>query len=770
MLSLHGKMKIAGRILLFFLRPCLLIGFMILFAFLPARSQVNAEQVMAIGRNVMSMEDYILAIQYFNQAIKAKPYLSDPYYYRGLAKLNLDDFLGAEQDCSLAIQRNKFKKDAYRVRGYSRLRLGKDSLAISDCNMVLEDNPYDTDVLYFKSIAEINLKNYDVADTVVSSLIRIKPDFSEAWNVKAGLELERTDTVAALASLQKALEISSMDYIPYLRMAGIFDKQQKWKEAVEAMDNAIKIMPAESDFYINRGYLRYRNDDYMGAMSDYNYALELSPDNYNAMYNRALLRFEVRELDKALEDFSAIIKHDPKNYHAVFNRALVYLNKKQYNKAVTDIEAIVKRFPKFYSGYNALAQCYVELDKIENAVQCYSEVLNGDPDNFLALYNREQLYLQQKKYGKALADVQAILNLYPKFYPAYYDLARCRYAMGDERGAVAAMNKADDLVRNYVANPEKNPLDRPTIAFEANNNPLADMEIKRYGADAEMESEMMEKFNQLITTSTSERSEVSYKERIKGKVQDREAVAGLEPVFTLSVFPPTETLKSETSYFKELAELNQAGMVQEHIYLTTEGQISENSDLINRLFDLEERYSRSISDGNRRPVDYLSRAIVYSLLKNYDASLDDVDKALKEAPDFIVALLLKANVHAALADKERQMEAFGEAGREMSGLKDGGGHDAAIAIENYNKVIEKNPRLVPAWFNKGNVYFEFNDLDMALQCYDKVLELDPECGPALFNRGVTYMKKGEKEKAFNDFSLAGQLGILQSYSIMKQLR
>ena len=56
------------------------------------QAQVNAEQVLTIGKNVLSMEDYLLSIQYFNLAIKAKPYLADPYFYRGIAKLSLDDY------------------------------------------------------------------------------------------------------------------------------------------------------------------------------------------------------------------------------------------------------------------------------------------------------------------------------------------------------------------------------------------------------------------------------------------------------------------------------------------------------------------------------------------------------------------------------------------------------------------------------------------------------------------------------------------------------
>jgi hypothetical protein len=44
------------------------------------QAQINTEQVVSIGRNALYFEDYILAIQYFNQAIKAKPFLAEPYF------------------------------------------------------------------------------------------------------------------------------------------------------------------------------------------------------------------------------------------------------------------------------------------------------------------------------------------------------------------------------------------------------------------------------------------------------------------------------------------------------------------------------------------------------------------------------------------------------------------------------------------------------------------------------------------------------------------
>ena len=67
-------------------------------------AQINTERVMTIARNALYFEDYVLSIQYFNQVINAKPYLYEPYFFRGLAKINLDDFQGAEVECCYPTQ------------------------------------------------------------------------------------------------------------------------------------------------------------------------------------------------------------------------------------------------------------------------------------------------------------------------------------------------------------------------------------------------------------------------------------------------------------------------------------------------------------------------------------------------------------------------------------------------------------------------------------------------------------------------------------------
>ena len=100
-------------------------------------AQFKTDRLVMIGRSALYFEDYVLSIQYFNQAISAKPYLYEPWFYRGVAKYYLDDFAGAEADCSEAIKRNPYVVMMYELRGLCRIRQKNYADAIKDFNQAL---------------------------------------------------------------------------------------------------------------------------------------------------------------------------------------------------------------------------------------------------------------------------------------------------------------------------------------------------------------------------------------------------------------------------------------------------------------------------------------------------------------------------------------------------------------------------------------------------------------------------------------------------------
>lgn len=638
-----------------------------------AFAQIDAEQVMNIGRNVLSMDDYMLSIQYFNQAIKAKPYLAEPYFLRAFAKLQLDDFEGAEQDCSLSIERNKFRTETYKLRGFARQSQGKDSLAIEDYVIGLQYNPQDKYFLFYKAVAETELKRYGAADTTFSTLLRIFPRFDDGYTARGRLRILEGDTVAALADVTRAIELSRTSVQPYLVRADIEVRMKNWKDALSDMDEAIRLKPHETDYYLNRAFIRYNLDDYFGAMSDYNYTIELEPFNSAALFNRALLRYEVKDLNRAANDFNEVLKIEPNNFHAQYNLGLVNLERGDYREALKNFDVIKKR--------------------------------------------------------------------YPRFHPAYYAIAEALRLSGDMRGAVQSMKTADELVRGYVKNPEKNPLDRPTIqAGTANSGSAA--------REDETEEEVMDRFNQLVTVGSTADTQLAYNDRIKGRVQDRDIAVDLEPAYLLSYIDSPKSLKATSNFFRELDDFNRNRYIGQNIYLTPEVSVSEGN--YKSLFALAEYYSQRTAAAGAvpTPAEWLALGVARTQLKDFDAAVAALDKAIELYPDFAMAYLERAYANQISGDPKK----------------------APLAIADYDRALRINPRLMFAWFNKGNLYYDNGDYTSALRCFNEALETDPQFAAALFNRGITYLRLGNKRQAFADLSKAGELGVLPSYNLLKRMK
>ncbi len=334
------------------LRSIMLCLFMALSAY-SATGQINADQVMNIGRNAMYFEDYVVAIQYFNQAIATKPYMAKPYFYRSIAKLNLEDYKGAEEDASKAIELNEFITDAWEVRGVARQNLGDNAGAISDYEHALALIPRNRQLLFNLAVARTNVKDYEKADSTFNEIIEYYPGFENAYLGRAQMYLEKADTLKALADIDTALVRNPNSFNGHVMRAELLMRRSRplFRNALVNMDKAIKLEPKHAGLYVNRAYIRYNLNDWDGAMADYDYALSLEPLNKTALFNRGLLNTEVNANDRALEDFTAVLNLDPSDHRAHYNRAQIRARKHDFAGAIEDINAVIELFPNFPTGY-----------------------------------------------------------------------------------------------------------------------------------------------------------------------------------------------------------------------------------------------------------------------------------------------------------------------------------------------------------------------------------------------------------------------------------
>ena len=339
------------------------------FSFIIPRclAQYNTDRLVGIGRAALYYEDYVLSIQYFNQAIAAKPYLYEPWFLRGVAKFRLDDFSGAEQDCTQAIDRNPFVQTIYELRGLCRIQQERFTDAINDYNRALYLSPENRSLWHNRVLCHIQNKDYDEALLELDTMQQRWSQYAQAWNMRADVYMQQQDTVRAVEALQHSLQLDPYDGKTWAMRSIISLSRHEWKDAEDQLDHAIHLLPKSGGYYINRALARYNQKNLRGAMADYDTALDLEPNNFLGHYNRGLLRADVGDDNRAITDFDFVLQLEPDNMLALFNRAVLLDRTGDLHGAIRDYSKVIDEYPNFHTGLIYRARCYRRLGMTQKA-------------------------------------------------------------------------------------------------------------------------------------------------------------------------------------------------------------------------------------------------------------------------------------------------------------------------------------------------------------------------------------------------------------------
>jgi tetratricopeptide (TPR) repeat protein len=83
--------------------------------------------------------------------------------------------------------------------------------------------------------------------------------------------------------------------------------------------------------------------------------------------------------------------------------------------------------------------------------------------------------------------------------------------------------------------------------------------------------------------------------------------------------------------------------------------------------------------------------------------------------------------------------------------------DHDLRIKSCSAMIERNPKDVVAYHNRGEAYELRGEVDRAISDYTKAIVLDPNYAPAYNGRGRAYVSKGDYVRAVDDVTRAGEL-------------
>jgi tetratricopeptide (TPR) repeat protein len=504
-----------------------------------------------------------------------------------------------------------------------------------------------------------------------------------------------------------------------------------------------------------------QKEDYRSALSDFDQAIHLESKQLGYHINRGLARYYLNDLRGAMADYDTVVRMDNNHPIARFNRGLL-------RSQVGDV-------------YGAVAD--------------FDKVIEQEPDNFMAIYNRAILNDEALRYPEAVADLDRVVGEYPNFVPAYYFRSEIKRKMNDLRGADVDYWYAYNLEQNLRKQREEGKIVTGREIYDTRDQADASEES---GKTREKSDKDIGKFNRLVVYDREEELQSKYRNEIRGRVQDRQVKVDLEPQFVLTYYESVDALDNKTYRAdRMLSEYNSRQWLPMQLLIVNHEASLTDDQAAYHLQSLDSHsliLDRNPGDGNA----YFGRALDFMVLQDLSEALDDYTRSIQLNPDFAPAYFNRAVARyklmeiseyqgnnsgtntlsynlettkgrsSALADNSYVRPITGgNAQQEMNDTKRS--FEFNLVLRDYETVIQLNPDFVYAWFNRANTRCLQKDYRTAIADYNEAIRRNPDFAEAWFNRGLTRLYLGDTGRGIEDLSKAGELGMVDAYSIIKKM-
>jgi tetratricopeptide (TPR) repeat protein/tRNA A-37 threonylcarbamoyl transferase component Bud32 len=433
-----------------------------------ATAPTTAVDFFLLGEQAHQRGDWTGAIVQFEQALRREPDYFWAHYYIGLCALNAQQFARTEAEMGTCVHLRPAFVWPYLVRALARAELGHK--AHSDTNLSRADRQRQAQIAF--EGGEADLAQAEPA------LGTVKNDRYN-WLVNRGLLRVRAERFAdAEKDLREASKLKPAGVEAYATLAMAFQNQQRWADAIEQVDAALKVLDAspqnnttyhrQSSLYRQRAFYERERGDTTATLRDldtvitreekrHTQGLTLASDVRPLAqdhYERGRLHYQEKRYMEALTDAQRVSELTPGDARATRLQAGIFYELKRYPEAVAAFDAYLgkengKRTPGVYAG-RGLAR-WRQRD-YRGAIEDFTEALALESDEALGERETVQLHsdrgwiylLDGDAPRLALDDFNEVLKLKPDNADALAGRGYARIKTGDYLRAVA---DADEAVR-----------------------------------------------------------------------------------------------------------------------------------------------------------------------------------------------------------------------------------------------------------------------------------------------------------------------------------
>ena len=310
-----------------------------------------------------------------------------------------------------AIQAEPTNPLHYANRGLMWSIKGDPKKAMADLDESIKIMP--TALAYgFRGDAFCRIKDYERGIQDLTEAIRLNPLWAEAFSRRAeAKDFGRHPVDEVIADHNSAVKLSAQNPAMIARRGLFFQRQRRWKEAINDFSSAIAVAPDElcAPYLAQRGIAFYESGDTAKSLEDLDRSLQLQP-NAGVHVSRGQILFNLGRFQDALGEFDAAIAASPDESRAYIEKADTLCLFGDYEAAIACSEKALTLAGVAPRVYEALCLALFESKRYEEALTYANLGLKADDSLGECLCTRARYLRRAANFDEALKDIELAIE------------------------------------------------------------------------------------------------------------------------------------------------------------------------------------------------------------------------------------------------------------------------------------------------------------------------------------------------------------------------
>lgn len=297
-----------------------------------------------------------------SQLIDDQPNNTELIYERANLLYQRERYADAEQDLVKAIALNAKEPMFYHLLADVQLDNNKSKDAIETLNSAVELFPTRIPTLLKLIEYYYLLKKHQESIATINEVIRQDPQNADAYFMLGLNFRSMQDTIKALNSLQRAVEIDADMIDAWLILGSIYEEKGQ-SIALKYYENAIDIDPNNIEGLHSKAYYLQNQSKEIEAIEIYKKINVLAPTYEDAYLNTGILYMSLDSFQQAYEHFNVLSGIDPSNGMAYYYRGISQELLGNFEAALSDYNSANRLIPENDKILKALTDLGKELKK-----------------------------------------------------------------------------------------------------------------------------------------------------------------------------------------------------------------------------------------------------------------------------------------------------------------------------------------------------------------------------------------------------------------------